>query len=87
MGAVLVTVNTNYRAFELEYLMKQSDATTLIMIGGVKDRTEYLEVVNQVCPELKQSEPGKLNCAKLPKLKNVIFSAKKSTPACSAGAR
>ncbi len=29
MGAVLVTVNTNYRSFELEYLLKQSDATTL----------------------------------------------------------
>jgi fatty-acyl-CoA synthase len=80
MGAVLVTVNTNYRAFELEYLMKQSDSTTLIMIGGVKDKTEYIDVVNQVCPELKQSEPGKLNCAKLPKLKNVIFIGEEKHP-------
>jgi fatty-acyl-CoA synthase len=80
MGAVLVTVNTNYRAFELEYLMKQSDSTTLIMIGGVKDKTEYVDVVNQVCPELKQAEPGKLNCAKLPKLKNVIFIGEEKHP-------
>src|SRR5699024_163547 len=31
MGTVLVTVNTNYQATELGYLLKQSDATTLIM--------------------------------------------------------
>ncbi|MGD9732439.1 MAG: AMP-binding protein [Desulfamplus sp.] len=73
MGAILVTVNTNYRSFELEYLMKQSDSTTLIMVGGVRTPTEYLEVVNDVCPELATSEPGKLNCEKLPMLKNVIF--------------
>ncbi|MBF0111948.1 MAG: AMP-binding protein [Desulfamplus sp.] len=73
MGAVLVTVNTNYRSFELEYLMKQSESTTLLMIGGVRTPNEYLEVVNEVCPELPDSEPGKLKSEKLPMLKNVIF--------------
>ncbi len=34
MGAVLVTVNTNYKQYELEYLLKQSDTTTLIMMKG-----------------------------------------------------
>lgn len=73
MGAVLVTVNTNYRSFELEYLMKQSESTTLLMIGGVRTPDEYLEVINEVCPELAGSEPGKLKSEKLPMLKNVIF--------------
>lgn len=73
MGAVLVTVNTNYRSFELEYLMKQSDSTTLLLIGGVREADEYLKVVYDVCPELKTAEPGKLQSAKLPLLKNVIF--------------
>lgn len=73
MGAVLVTVNTNYRSFELEYLMKQSDSTTILMIGGVRTPNEYIEVINDVCPELATSEPGKLNSEKLPMLKNVIF--------------
>ncbi|MFW6332010.1 MAG: AMP-binding protein, partial [Thermodesulfobacteriota bacterium] len=73
MGAVLVTVNTNYRSFELEYLMKQSDATTLVMIGGVREPEEYLKVVNNVCPELKDSAPGGLDCSRLPKLKNIVY--------------
>jgi fatty-acyl-CoA synthase len=73
MGAVLVTVNTNYRAFELEYLMKQSDATTLLMIGGIREADEYLRVMDAVCPELKDCAPGRLKSEKLPLLKNVIF--------------
>ena len=52
MGAVLVTVNTNYRAFELEYLLKQSDATTLIMVDGIREADEYLRIVGDICPEL-----------------------------------
>jgi fatty-acyl-CoA synthase len=73
MGAVLVTVNTSYRSFELEYLMSQSDATTLVFIGGVRDSDEYLKIIGEVCPELAHCEPGKLNCKKLPLLKNVVY--------------
>ena len=73
MGAVLVTVNTNYKSFELEYLLKQSDATTLVMIDGVRDDQEYIDVINEVCPELLHGEPGKLASEKLPLLKNVVF--------------
>jgi fatty-acyl-CoA synthase len=80
MGAVLVTVNTNYRSFELEYLMKQSDSTTLLLIGGVRDADEYLKVIDDVCPELKDSKPGQLNSKRLPKLKNVIYLGDEARP-------
>jgi len=76
MGAVLVTVNTNYRSNELEYLLQQSDATTLILIGGIREPDEYLKVLDKVCPVIKDSEPGKLNCEKLPFLKNIVFLGK-----------
>ncbi len=79
-GAVLVTVNTNYREYELEYLMKQSDATTLLMVGGVRDDKEYLDIVYRLCPELKIAEPGRLNSEKLPNLKNVVFLGHKKLP-------
>ncbi|WP_306303995.1 AMP-binding protein [Desulfosarcina cetonica] len=80
MGAVLVTVNTNYKSFELEYLLKQSDATTLVMIGGVRDDKEYIDVINTVCPELPRCEPGKLTSEKLPFLKNVVFVGEPTPP-------
>ncbi|MDR2664696.1 MAG: AMP-binding protein, partial [Oscillospiraceae bacterium] len=37
IGAVLVTVNTAYKIREAEYLLRQADVHTLIMIDGYKD--------------------------------------------------
>ncbi len=80
MGAVMVTVNTNFRAFELEYLLKQSDANTLILTGGVREADEYIQVINEVCPELKNCRPGELRSGKLPKLKNVVYLGQEKMP-------
>lgn len=71
MGAVLVTVNTNYRAAELEYLLKQSDSTTLVLMDSYRG-TSYIETLYEIIPELKTSAPGCLQSEKLPFLKNVI---------------
>ncbi|OQB11818.1 MAG: Long-chain-fatty-acid--CoA ligase [Firmicutes bacterium ADurb.Bin193] len=71
MGAVLVTVNSSYKIHEAEYLLRQSDTHTLVMIDGYKD-SDYVAIINEICPELATSEPGKLNSARLPMLKNVI---------------
>lgn len=79
MGAVLVTVNTNYRASELEYLLKQSDSSTLILMEQFKDHS-YMDTLYEIIPELKTSEPGKLKCEKLPKLKNIIVLGEKTFP-------
>lgn len=79
MGAVLVTVNTNYRAFELEYLLKQSDSNTLMLIEGIVGK-EYLDIVYELLPELKECKPGELKSPKLPLLKNVVFLGKEKHP-------
>ncbi len=79
MGAVLVTVNTNYRTAELEYLLKQSDSTTIILMEQYKDAS-YIDMVYEIVPELKTSEPGKLESSTLPFLKNVIVMGDKRFP-------
>lgn len=71
IGAVLVTVNTAYKIHEAEYLLKQSDTHTLVMIEGFKD-SDYAGIMREICPELETSEKGKLNSKRLPVLKNVI---------------
>lgn len=68
MGAVLVTVNTNYQANELAYLLKQSEATTLIMAESFKG-TSYVDILKQICPDLDGQEKGKLRLETLPNLK------------------
>lgn len=72
MGAVLVTVNTNYKLFELDYLLRHSDATTLIFSSGIKD-SNYLDMVYELCPELNHNMPGRLNSKKLPMLRNLVY--------------
>ena len=72
IGAVLVTVNTAYKIHEAEYLFRQSDTHTLVMIDSCKD-SNYKEIMEELCPELKGIEPGKpLYSKKLPFLRNVI---------------
>ena len=72
IGAVLVTVNTAYKIHEIEYLLKQSDTHTLVMIEYCKD-INYKEIIEELCPELKTLEPGKpLYSKNLPFLRNVV---------------
>ncbi|WP_288704251.1 AMP-binding protein [uncultured Ruminococcus sp.] len=71
IGAVLVTVNTAYKIHEAEYLLRQSDTHTLVMINGYKD-SDYVGIMKELCPELATCEPGKLESKKFPFLKNII---------------
>ena len=72
IGAVLVTVNTAYKIHEAEYLLRQSDTHTLVMIDRALD-SDYVQIINELCPEIAETEPGKpLHCKKLPFLRNVI---------------
>jgi len=80
IGGVLVTVNTNYKSHELEYILKQSDSTTLICIEEYKGANFY-EITRDVIPELDSCEKGNLKFDKLPSLKNVIYIGdRNSTP-------
>ena len=72
IGAILVTMNTAYKIHEAEYLLRQSDTHTLVMIDGYRD-SDYREIINELCPELKDTVPGQpLRAKRLPFLRNVI---------------
>ena len=72
IGAVLVTVNTAYKIHEAEYLFRQSDTHTLVMIESALD-SNYRQIINEICPEIYHSLPGEpLHCKRLPFLRNVI---------------
>ena len=72
IGAVLVTMNTAYKIHEAEYLLRQSDTHTLVMIESCLD-SDYRSIINELCPEIAKSKPGMpLHCKRLPFLRNVI---------------
>ena len=72
IGAVLVTVNTNYKQTELEFLVKDSDIQTLCITDGVSD-SSYVDMVYMMLPELKESQRGYLHSERFPNLRNVIY--------------
>ena len=52
IGAVYVTVNTNYKQSELEYLCQNSDMHTLCIVNGEKD-SDFVQMTYTMLPELK----------------------------------
>ncbi|MCR5074165.1 MAG: AMP-binding protein, partial [Clostridiales bacterium] len=72
IGAILVTVNTGYKRHEADYLLRQSDTHTLVMIDSCLD-SDYSAIIQELCPELRHTKPGEpLHSRKLPFLRNVI---------------
>ena len=81
IGAVLVTVNTSYKIHEAEYLLRQSDTHTLVMVDGFKD-SDYVGIIQKLCPELQTHKKGEpLYSERLPFLRNII-TTDSSQPGC-----
>ena len=72
IGAVLVTVNTNYKNAELEYIMKNADIHTMCMVNGYRD-SDYVQILYDLVPELKTTQRGKLRSEKFPELRNGVY--------------
>jgi fatty-acyl-CoA synthase len=72
IGAILVTINPAYRASELDYVLRQSECSTLLLMQGFRD-CDYLETLASICPEFAASRPGDLHSSRFPFLKNLIF--------------
>lgn len=72
IGAVLVTVNTNYKNAELEYIMKNADIHTMCLVNGYRD-SDYVQMMYELVPELKIQQRGRLRSEKFPELRNVVY--------------
>ncbi|MFI3269200.1 MAG: AMP-binding protein [Rikenellaceae bacterium] len=72
LGAVLVTVNTNYKVSEAEYVMKNADIHTMCMIDEYRDSC-YTDITYEIVPELRTKGDGELHSERLPMLRNVVL--------------
>ena len=70
-GLVLVNVNPAYRRSELEYALNKVGCRMLVLAPALKT-SNYLEIVNDLAPELAGSTPGQLNARLLPDLRWVV---------------
>ncbi len=79
LGAILVNINPSYRVHELEYVLKQSGCKFLV-IDEKTEHANYADMVYQLVPRLKYSDPGFLQETKLPELNTVITVEEKAGP-------
>ena len=64
-------MNPAYRTHELAYVLEQAQMNALLVIDRFRT-SDYVAMVNEVAPEMRESSPGELRSAAFPHLKHVI---------------
>ena len=72
VGIVLVTMNPAYKSHELDYVLKQSDMSTLCIIDAWKD-VDYIKIIRDLVPEVNSCERGHLVTSEYPHLRSLIY--------------
>jgi fatty-acyl-CoA synthase len=71
VGAVLVNINPAYRLAELEYALNKAGCKAIIAAERFKS-SMYLQMLQELAPELATHAPGDLHAVRLPDLRIVI---------------
>ncbi|HXZ25034.1 MAG TPA: AMP-binding protein [Nitrospiria bacterium] len=71
LGAVLVNINPAYRARELAYALQRSDVQGLFVIPRFRT-SDYVSMLVELIPELKDGAPGQWRSAAFPFLRHVV---------------
>lgn len=79
VGAILVNVNPSYRLRELEYALNQSGISVLIAAQRFR-RSDYVEMLVSLLPELTSSDDGPLHSARVAALRHVVYLGADAAP-------
>ena len=79
IGAILVCINPAYRLYELEYALNKVECKALVTAEVFKT-SQYLQMIQELAPELEDCKPGELRSAKLPHLRSIIRMGGRKTP-------
>src|SRR5499425_1017573 len=71
IGAILVNINPSYRLSEVQYALRQSGCTWLVIAPEFKT-SDYTGMIQALAPEVAGSRPGALAAAALPDLRGVV---------------
>ena len=81
-GCVTVTCNSRYKAFEVEYVLRQSDAKALILADRFDAADiDYLEILREICPGTDPAT-GRIASPRLPDLRHVIVLGRSVPAGC-----
>ena len=71
IGAILVNINPAYRTFELEYALNKVQCRGLVSAESFKT-SHYVEMLQDLAPELGNDAPGRLRAERLSHLQVVV---------------
>jgi fatty-acyl-CoA synthase len=72
IGAVLVPINTRFRTRDMAYIVKQSDATTLISADR-SGPVDHLSMIEELIPNLRNQDARSMSASECPELRRVIL--------------
>ena len=72
VGAILVNINPAYRRRELEFALNQAGVTALIAARSFR-KTDYVEMLTELMPELTGERRGPLMTDRIPSLRHLIY--------------
>jgi fatty-acyl-CoA synthase len=72
IGAILVNINPACRPGELAYALQRSEVNGLFVIPGFS-RSDYVAMLTELIPELKDSKPADIGNRELPALRRVVI--------------
>ena len=83
IGAVIVPVNVNFKAHELQYILRQADVKTLITHDALR-YGNYIDILGEMDPTIVSGSEKKIHSRVLPSLERIICISeeKKSYPFC-----
>src|SRR5215470_19608610 len=79
IGAILVNINPSYRLNEVQYALRQSGCTWLVIAPEFKT-SDYTGMIHELAPELAASRVGELQAAQLRELRGVIRLGEDASP-------
>lgn len=71
IGAILVNINPAYQTLELEFSLRQAGVSTLITAPNFRS-SNYLAKLQDLAPELSNSQAGAWQVSKLPALQRIV---------------
>jgi fatty-acyl-CoA synthase len=78
IGAIMVCINPAYRLYELEYALNKVGCRALVTAESFKT-SRYLQMLQELAPELDRCPAGELQAEKLPQLRTVIRMGEEQT--------
>jgi len=75
LGAVVVPLSTLATPEELDWMLRHSDVSTLLLQRSLRSR-DYLEELLVAHPEIGEATPGRVRCPALPQLRRLVVAGR-----------